>query len=209
MTPCPQPGDRTQGRRCLSQSPPPPIAFPDAVQPPRSRVLWSPAPAAQQGGAASVPEPLPMAYPAAEQEFHQFSHPLLAPNPLPEPMRWPRHAAPHPMPSSCHRNSHTVTHRGAQGFLYVQLQPPQHVQHSSRLMQEAVRPHHLPDVQGGTPSPQLQASGRGVSWGRMAPSVPAPGSVGSSGSVLRLWWEQSLQEREQVCGEVLGGAEGG
>lgn len=28
MTPCPQPGDRTQGRRCLSQSPPPPNCFP-------------------------------------------------------------------------------------------------------------------------------------------------------------------------------------
>lgn len=49
----------------------------------------------------------------------------------------------------------------------------------------------------------------GALWGRVAPGPPAPGSRGSSGSVLGLWWEQSLQEREQVRGEVLGGAEEG
>lgn len=188
-----------------------------------------PAPAAQQGSTGCVPEPLPMpgrmfmACPAAEQEFHQLGHPLLAPNLLPELMRWPRHAASHPMPSSCHGNSHMVTHGGAQGFIYVQSQPPQHIQHSSRLTQEAAHPTPISQLsKWGHTSPELQASGQhvvgphgtgcsstgelgthpGQSWGCGGSRV----SKRESRSAERSWGEQRVGE--MVTGQGRGPGQG-
>lgn len=67
------------------------------------------------------------------------------------------------------------------------------VQHGSRLRRGSSFLQHCRGLQGS----------RQASWGR---GGSEPG--GSSGSVPRLWWEQSLQQREQVRGEMLGSRQG-
>lgn len=56
-----------------------------------------------------------------------------------------------------------------------------------------------PMSDGENASPELQESGRCIMGLRDARCC---------GSVLVLWWDQSFQEREQVCRELLGDREG-
>lgn len=208
MTPTPpQLGNRPRDRRCLSQYLPA-IAFPHAVQSPCPC-----SPARQHWMRARAPT-------HAWQDVHGLPccragvSPARPSSPGPKPA--PRADA---VAQACCIPSHAQllpreqphgdTWRGTRVYLCTVAAAPAH----SAQLQAHTRgssPHpHLPAVQVGTHVSRaagIRTARRGATWHRV---LQHWGAGDSSRSVLGLRWKQSLQEREQVCGEVLGGAEGG
>lgn len=139
--------------------------------------------------------PCPEACPSVEQQFHHLS-----PSPLaPDSALCPGQVAAVPCPAAA-AGTASWRHTGwAKGFIYVQSQPAWHSQHGSGLTRRLVPPTSQLS-KGGHASPEpprSQASRRCV--------APAPRSWGLPRSVLGLRRQQSLQEREEICGEVLRG----
>lgn len=138
---------------------------------------------------------MPRGLPRLEQRFHHLSPSPLAPGSAP----WPGQVAGIPCPAAA-AGMASWRHTGwAKGFIYVQSQPAWHSQHGSGLTRRLVPPTSQRS-QGGRASPEpprSQACGRCV--------APAPRSWGLPRSVLGLRRQQSLQEREEICREVLRG----
>lgn len=176
---------------------PPTITFPDAVQLPHSCVLQPPAP--RHGGARSMLSPCPR-----RRDVHG----------LPRCTAGVPPALPSPQPQTCSRSQrggldtpHTVPYP-----LLPREQPRGDTWWGTRVYLCTVaaataRPAQLgahttgssspppPMSDGENASPELQESGR---------CIMGPRGARCCGSLLVLWRDQSLQEGEQVCRELLG-----
>lgn len=97
---------------------------------------------------------------------------------------------PNPTPCPAPGNSHTDTQRGHKGLFTSSSRRP-------------ARPARL-QAPAGQLLPAAAPRAAGLQTGIVGRSEPG----GSSGSVPRLWWEQSLQQREQVRRDILGSRRG-
>jgi len=139
--------------------------------------------------------------PAAERGLHRLSHPLRTPSPPPWSPRDGLGTLHPPRARSCHGSSQASTRGGTRVYFCTVATAPAPLRARTRASSWCPPTPAVPRV------PEPQASGW-RSRGLRQRGLRQRGAGGSAGSVLGLRREQSLQEREQVRRELLGGGRG-